>query len=109
MSLTNDIRKAVIALGVPCIRIQSGQLGRGNTVHLARAGTPDLWTPLGFLECKRPVKSDKANPAQLAFYELMSRWGVKVAIVRSMRDAIEIVHAWKSEREHAKAMGWDAR
>ena len=105
MSLTNDIRKAVMALGVPCERMQAGQRGK---MHFATAGAADLVTPLGLLEVKRPDKADKPKPHQLRWHEDWRFWGARVEVVRSVAEALLVIRAWRDELLFERAMGWDA-
>jgi hypothetical protein len=103
MSLTNDIRKAVIALGVPCERMQAGQRGK---MHFASAGAADLITPLGALEVKRPDKADKPKAHQVKWHDDWERFGFRVAVVTGVRQAVTVVKAWKDSHDHEVEMGW---
>jgi hypothetical protein len=105
-SLTNDIQRAIIKAGIPCERIQAGRVGR---VRMAKKGTPDLVTPLGFLEVKRPEKGDKPKPHQLKWHEEWRRWGARVAVVHGIEEALEQIREWRNGELFDRAMGWDTR
>ena len=107
--LSGAIRSALETLGVWVVRVQTFTVtGYGRIRKSRDRGTPDLWTPHGWLEVKRPKA--KSNPeteaAQQSWRERAQREGVRVAVVRSVEEAVRVVGEWKSEREHAKAMGW---
>ena len=103
--ISRDIRKAIEAIGVPVERVQTGMVRvRGGWMHLANDGTPDLWTPLGWLEVKRP--GEEPDPEQKQWHARAEAWGVRVAVVTSVREAVDVVMRWKANREHERSMGW---
>ena len=100
-ALQHSIRLALEALGHIVIRVQSGkvQLGTGaqsRWVHLAMKGTPDLLV-LGrdgkatWLEVKLPT--GKVSPAQMAWHSWARTYGHRVAVVRSVSEALAAAKA----------------
>lgn len=103
-SLSKAIQDALKAMGVWTIRINSG--GRSGRVRLAPAGTPDLYAiGYGFIEIKRP--GQRLTPEQVNWHARAREHGERVAVVHSVGEAWLLVSDWQTEREHAKAMGWD--
>ena len=101
-ALSRSIRLALSALGVWVIRVQSGVLAvaytptRIHRVHCAEPGTPDLCLPaLGWLE----VKTARGEPSrvQLAWHNRAAREGVRVAVVRSVSEAVAVARKWQAE------------
>ncbi len=106
-AISRDIQAALTAVGIPCIRVQSGKVKvRGGWMQLADEGTPDLWTPWGWLEVK--TAGGLLRPAQESWRERMARWGVRVATVTSARAAVDVALEWRANAEHERAMGWPA-
>lgn len=95
--VSKQIRDTLAALGIWVIRVQSGTIPlRGRHVHCAEPGTPDLWTPHGWLEVKRTLK-DKARESQRAWHEKAAKHGVRVALVASPAEAVRVVMGWRAE------------
>lgn len=79
------------AAGYWAFRVNSGMRG---TVRLAPPGTPDICLPaLGWMEVKD--KEGKLRPAQVRWHERAAREGVRVAVVRSLADALRAAIEWK--------------
>ena len=92
--VSRAIQDALKAVGVWCIRVQAGRHRvKGGYLHCAEAGTPDLWTPHGWLEVKRDDKQ-KPRTSQELWHARARREGVRVALVSSPREAVEVVLAW---------------
>lgn len=96
--LSKSIQDALKRLKFWCIRVQCGivPLGRGRFMHLAESGTPDIWTPFGWLEVK---DKSELSPAQIAWHDKAKEHNVRVAVVRSPQEAIDTVIKWKREDE----------
>lgn len=93
--LSKAIRDALATSRIWVIRINSGALKMGDRyITLAEPGTPDLWTPYGWLEVK-----DKARvtAVQRAWHERAARHGVRVAVVHSVSEALATVREWEKE------------
>lgn len=96
-AISKAIRDALAAVGIWVIRVQSGTLPlQGRYVHCGEPGTPDLWTPYGWLEVKRSLK-DKARESQAKWHEKAARHGVKVALVANPAEAVRVVLGWRAE------------
>lgn len=126
--LSKAIADALRIRGHEVIRVQTGRVlvSRGkfkHWMHLAPEGTPDLCLPFvpGWLEVKLPerigpAKGRKGGVRKRAPSELnadQDRWharardaGVRVAVVRSVGEALSVVNAWREEVQHERAMGW---
>lgn len=91
-ALSRSIRKALATLGVWCIRVQASSVS--VRVHGAEPGTPDLWTPLGWLEVK--TLAGELLPSQVAWHLRAAREGVRVATVRSVEQAVRAVREWRA-------------
>lgn len=90
--LSRDIQSTLAKLGIWCIRVQTGQHRvRGGVLHCAEPGTPDLFCPALhlWLEVKTPTGERLAT--QVAWHSRAAREGVKVAVVRSVSEAISAV------------------
>lgn len=94
--LSRAVRECLAAHRILHERVQSGQLmvrdaRRGGTywVHCASPGTPDLWTELGWIECK--VRNGKVSDVQRLWHERAARHGVRVHIVRSVADVVALI------------------
>ena len=99
-----EIQAAVIealqAMGVMVERVQSGKVKvRGGWMRLASEGTPDLWTSLGWLECK--TEKGLLSDEQIAWHARARDAGVNVAVVRSAADAVRIVQLWRRQKGRA--------
>lgn len=96
-AVSKRIREVLESIGIPVIRVQSGQFRVGpHVIHMAPAGTPDLVTPYGWLEVK-----DEGNesPEQIEFRKTWTRMGARVATVRSVSEAVRVVSKWRREQE----------
>lgn len=98
--------EAIELMGIPIERFQSGhfKVSGGGYVHCARKGTPDLWTALGLLEGKIP--GEEPTDDQKAWHERARQWGARVEVYTSISHATDIVHKWREEFRHERAMGW---
>jgi hypothetical protein len=95
--LSRDIQRALAQLGVWCIRVQSGQHRvRGGVLHCAEPGTPDLLLPAlnGWLEVK--TQDGALEASQVAWHQRATREGVRVAVVRSVSEAIATAQQWRA-------------
>lgn len=105
--LSRDIRRALETCGVWVIRTQVVGRNGARACATGERGMPDLCLPgFGWIEVK--VGGGKLSADQIAWHSKAARYGVRVATVRSVSEAIKVVSAWKAEREHARAMGWDS-
>lgn len=103
--LSRDIRRALEACGVWVIRTQVVGRNGARACATGERGLPDLYLPgLGHLEVK--VGGGRLSKDQVAWHSKAARYGVRVATVRSVSEAVKIVGMWRAEREHSKAMGW---
>jgi hypothetical protein len=94
--LSRSIRLALAVLGVWVIRVQAGiHRVRGGTLHCAESGTPDLMLPaLGaWLEVK--TQGGALEASQVAWHQRATREGVRVAVVRSVAEAVSAVREWQ--------------
>lgn len=98
--LQASIVSALERLGHIVIRVQSGKVKvRGGWMQLAPEGTPDLCvlgppyptllTTTTWLETK--VQGGKLRPAQVAWHERAKKGGHRVAVVRSVAEALAAV------------------
>lgn len=95
-ALSRSIRLALESAGHWVIRVQSGMLpvqkgGRVYHVHCAEPGTPDLFVvDLGiWIEVK--TARGRLRPEQKIWHEKAARRFVRVAVVRSVREALAAV------------------
>lgn len=94
--LSRSIRKELSAIGIPCERVQSGMVHvKGYAIHLAGKGTPDIVTPFGWLEIKLP--GEQPNPDQLLWHEKWRKLGARIAVVRSVSEAVSTVREWQRQ------------
>lgn len=78
-------------------------LGKGTNKRVVRgspAGTPDILLVLpggrlGGLEVKRPVNG-RVSESQLEWHAKAAEHEVRVAVVRSVREAMQTVEAWRA-------------
>jgi len=94
--LSKEIRDALAKIGIMLERIQSGivPLRHGGFLHAASAGTPDVWTGLGFIEIKDKTE---LSQEQLTWHAKAKKNNVRVEVARSVADAIGIVNNWRIE------------
>jgi hypothetical protein len=98
--LSRAIQDALGKLGAMVERIQSGKVRvRGGYMHLASEGTPDLFVAFrgatGFLEVK--TREGERRTAQAEWHERAHKHGVRVAVVRSVEEALRTVMSWRKE------------
>ena len=108
--LSKGIRAALHAAGFWAIRVQSGSLlvashkpgARPYRVALAEPGTPDLCLPaLGWLEVKTP--DGALSPSQVAWHARAARSRVRVAVVRSIGEALAVARKWEADARSGAA------
>jgi hypothetical protein len=102
--LSRSIRQALAAMGVWVIRVQAGQHRvRGGVLQCAEPGTPDLCLPAlsAWFEVKTPKGALEAS--QVAWHQRATREGVKVAVVRSVSEAVTTVQEWQGNRRQEAA------
>ena len=89
--------KVIAALQSAGIWADRRNSGGNQRIRLCERGTPDIWTPRGYIEGKAP--GDRLNPSQIAWHARARVHGVRVATVNydSPGEAIEIVSGWESE------------
>jgi hypothetical protein len=100
--LQASIVSSLERLGYLVIRVQSGKVKvKGGWMQLAPEGTPDLhvMSPglATWLETK--VKDGKLRPSQVAWHERAKKGGHRVAVVRSVAEALQAVSAPQTDRE----------
>jgi hypothetical protein len=98
--------EALNQLGVEAVRINCGDVAvRRGYMHGAPAGTPDLQLVMwrtSYLETKMPRGGyTKAQPARHA---QLIRAGCRVAVVRSVMEALDIVMWWRTEDERVRRL-----
>lgn len=103
--LSLSIRKALTSLGIWVIRVQAGMHRvTGGMLHCAEPGTPDLCLPaLGWIEVK--TQTGEPSPFQLAWHARAAREGIRVAVVRSVSEAVTIARLWQAERGATERRG----
>jgi hypothetical protein len=100
--LSRDIQTSLAKLGIWCIRVQSGIVKvRGGWMHLAEEGTPDLYCPALNLWLEVKTQEGEREASQVKWHARAAREGVKVAVVRSVSEAIRAVASCRCERERA--------
>ncbi len=99
-SIQRSILKALTSMGIYCDRLNSGSFKVNDRyVKGARKGTPDIFfflAPTGracYFELKRP--GEKPKPHQLKWHEDAREHGCRVAVVTSLREAIDIATNWR--------------
>jgi hypothetical protein len=95
--LSAAIRGALEANNFWIIRMQvSGRRGR-RSIASGERGMPDLHLPAlnGWLEVK--TKDGKVSPDQKAWHFRAQRSGVKVAVVRSVQEALRVAIVWRDQ------------
>ena len=101
--LSKAIRDALTALGIWNLRIQAGMIQVGKRwIGLSEAGTPDVCLPSydgkgnsAWLEIK--TATGKVSDVQKAWHARAVKENVRVAVVRTVKEAIDTVTAWKKE------------
>lgn len=96
--LSASIRSALERLGVWCMRVNSG--GYRSRSRGAPKGTPDILlmgpAPVAgsWLEVKDPNGKNRDEASQPIWHQRAKKMGVRVATVRSMSEAVEVVRSW---------------
>jgi hypothetical protein len=105
-ALSRSIRAALARVDCWTIRVQSGVIpavynGRKRFIHCAEPGTPDLicLNPIGWLEVKTP--NGKLSAEQKSWHARAAKAGVRVAVVHSVKEALEVVSLWRRDRRSA--------
>ncbi len=105
-ALSKSIRKALTKLGIWVIRVQSGIIpaeykGRKRFIHCAEPGTPDLF--LVRLNTWLEVKTAKGelNEEQKLWHARARKEGVRVAVVRSVGDALTVARMAQADKRAA--------
>jgi hypothetical protein len=99
--LVRSVLTALSQLGIWCWRVNAGRvMVAGRAYRGSPEGTPDI---LGVLDSGRlfglevKVGAAKLRGSQRAWHERAERSGVRVAVVRTTRQAVEIVQRWSRE------------
>lgn len=102
-ALSRAIQDSLISAGVWVERIQSGQHRvRGGVLHCASPGTPDLFLPALNVWLEVKTESGRLKASQIAWHARAKATGVRVVVVRSVREALAAVvdvSAEKARRE----------
>jgi hypothetical protein len=94
--LQRAIKKALEALGVWVIRTQTSGRTGPRSIATGEPGMPDLYAVgLGWLEVK--TETGKLSEDQRAWHARAQALGVRVAVVRSVKEAVEVVLSWRGE------------
>lgn len=99
--IQRTVVSALEALGHWVVRVNAGgvRVSGGGWYRGATAGTPDLCLPaLGWLEVKTREKSSRLSKAQKEWHARAGAHGVRVAVVRSAAEAIDVVAKWEGAR-----------
>ena len=101
------IRDALEQLGVWVIRLQVGSFRVGGRyVRSGEPGLPDLWCP-ALNACLEVKTQDGALSAeQTLWHQRAKEAGVRVAVVRSVSEAVKVVTLWQRLDEHDRVAGW---
>jgi hypothetical protein len=92
--LSASIRGALEATGVWVIRMGVNMKRGKRGTQSGEPGMPDLLCPAyGWLETK--VDEGKLSPGQRIWHDKAARNGVRVAVVRSVHEALMQVSLWK--------------
>lgn len=104
--ISKSIRDALSAAGIWCERVNAGKVPtRGGFYQGAKAGTPDtiIVAPASvagsWLETKTPI--GKLSDKQKDWHRKAAKLGVRVAVVRSAKEALETVRIWMADRRSA--------
>ncbi len=94
--LSHAIQQALAKCGFMVERIQSGKVKvKRAWMQLASEGTPDLHVVgVGWLEVK--VGKGKLSEAQECWHRRAIARGARVAVVRSVQEAVETVVEWRA-------------
>ena len=104
-NISRSIQKALPALGVRVLRLQSGKVRTATGfVQLCPTGTPDLLViarngRVVWLEVKRP--GEKPTAEQAATHAWLSDGGHAVYVVTSAQQAIDVVAAEMRQKASA--------
>lgn len=111
MSGETVLQRAIIdalaqVYGVAAIRVQSGRVrARGGYVHAAPPGTPDLLLEMfrtSMLEIK--TSSGRLSLVQENRHAELEQRGVRIAVVRSVAGALEVVQRWREQDRELERM-----
>ena len=96
--LSKAIDKALKKCGFMVERVQTGEHRvRGGYLRCASNGTPDrVVVGLGWIEIKRP--GEKLSDDQEDWHRRAIARGARVAVVRSVQEAVETVVEWRASR-----------
>jgi hypothetical protein len=97
--LSKQIRKALTAIGVWVVRLQSSGRRGPRSVATGEPGFPDLWTPYGLIEVK--TEKGKLSHEQERWHERARAEGLNVATVRSVQEAVDVVSGWRASWRRA--------
>jgi hypothetical protein len=102
--LSKSIREALHLAGYWTERVPAGKVetASGSWMHSASKGCPDLLivAPIyGWIEVK--TAKGKLSDDQKAWHEKAAKAGVRVAVVRSVKEALEVVALWRRDRRAA--------
>ncbi len=102
-ALLKAIKDSLESIGHWVLRLNSGkiQTKHGTWIQLCEPGTPDLFVvnAMGFLEVKTP--SGSMRPEQVLWHARAEQIGIRVAVVRSVSEAINAVNGWAKRRPAA--------
>ena len=96
--LSRSIQAALEASGVWVERIQAGQHRvKGGYLRCASPGTPDLLCVELSLWLEVKTGNGKPRPSQELWHARAKSKGLRVAIVRSVSEALDAVNMWRVE------------
>lgn len=105
-ALQRAIIDALATIGIEAIRVHSGMArGRISRIRMARPGTPDLLIAL-FRQSWGEVKygKGKLSQVQVERHAELVRSGARVAVWRSVSEALETARAWRREDAELEAL-----
>jgi hypothetical protein len=92
--LSRSIQQALRSMGIWVIRTQSSGRHGSRSVATGEPGMPDLYLPsLGHLEVK--TEDGRLSEEQRTWHARAQMLGVRVAVVRSVLEAVEAVLGWR--------------
>lgn len=97
--LSRSIQDSLISAGVWVERIQSGTIRLGGRfIHCASPGTPDLFLPALNLWFEVKTETGRLEASQIAWHARAKATGVRVVVVRSVREALAAVAEVSAEK-----------
>lgn len=103
MTTETDLSRAIVLAlrqrGVWVIRTGVTHKRGSRGTQSGESGMPDLWTPLGWIEVKRP--GEKLLASQQRWHDKARRHGVAVGVARSVGEAMALVDLWSPVRRSA--------